>query len=309
MRALLSIVLTLAAVSLVAACGGGGVNNGVTPVPFTSFGAVKSGQPVQANGISQTVTATTTGLGVVTATNINAVDKSNSIATLTYGSMPAISSFSFTTPASSVSFMGTNVLCPGSGPSGTCTGSDSTTPYATVQNPLSPPSSALAFNYQSFGYWLVITSGTSRIAGAISFGNPTPVASVPLGGTGIYNGRSAGTYIDTTGAVFQETATMSSTVDFATRSVAFSTSATKLNTTISADTLNLTGSFTWVMGSNQFSGTVTSPVGVVGTLATPAMAGTAVGQFYGPGALEIGGVYSLRGTGTQTRLGAFGGKQ
>src|SRR5215831_11004957 len=124
MRTLLSTLLTVAVAWLVTACnGGGGMNNGVVPVPFTSFSAVKSGQPVQANGISQTVSATTTGLGVVTATNVNAVDTSNTMAQVTYGSIPAMNQFSFTTPASSVSFSTTNVQCPGG--TGTCTGANS----------------------------------------------------------------------------------------------------------------------------------------------------------------------------------------
>jgi len=33
------------------------------------------------------------------------------------------------------------------------------------------------------------------------------------------------------------------------------------------------------------------------------------GRFYGPTAQEIGGVFSLKGTGPQTMLGGFGGKQ
>jgi len=206
MRALLSILLTVAVAWLVTACNGGGVNNGVVPVPFTSFSVVKSGQPVQANGISQTVSATTTGLGVVTGTNVNAVDTANSMATVTYGSIPAISSFSFTTPGSSVSFSTTNVLCTG----GTCSGSNSTT-TGTVMNPLTPPTPA--WNYQSFGYWLVITSGTTRMAGAISFGSPTPVGAIPVGGTATYSGLSQGTYINQAGVIWTESAQMQSTAN------------------------------------------------------------------------------------------------
>jgi hypothetical protein len=76
--------------------------------------------------------------------------------------------------------------------------------------------------------------------------------------------------------------------------------------------LDLTGNLTIGPG-NQFSGTVKS----AGTGGTLIMTGTATGQFYGPAVgpavpaapAEIGGIYSLKGTGTQTMVGGFGGKQ
>jgi hypothetical protein len=280
------------------------MNNGVVPVPFTSFSVVKSGQPVQANGISQTVSATTTGLGVVTGTNVNAVDTASTMAQVTYGSIPAMSQFSFTTPASSVSFSTTNVQCA----NGACTGSNSTS-SATVLNPLTPPTPA--WNYQSFGYWLVITSGTTRIAGAISFGSPTPLVSIPAGGTATYSGLSQGTYIDQNGVVWTQSASMQSTANFnlGTRSVSFSTLGTQIsNTTFGTQNvpeLNLTGNL--AISGNQFTGVVTAPGG--GVSGASSMSGGAVGQFYGPNVLEMGGVYSLKGLGTQTMLGGFGGKQ
>jgi hypothetical protein len=175
-------------------------------------------------------------------------------------------------------------------------------------NPLTPPTPA--WNYQSFGYWLVITSGTTRIAGAISFGSPTALVSIPAGGTATYNGLSQGTYIDQAGVTWTQSASMQSTANFnlGTRSVTFSTFGTQISNTasgtISAPELNLTGNL--AISGGQFTGVVTAP-GVAGG-ASP-MSGGAVGQFYGPNALEIGGVYSLKGLGTQTMLGGFGGKQ
>jgi hypothetical protein len=73
---------------------------------------------------------------------------------------------------------------------------------------------------------------------------------------------------------------------------------------------HLTGNLSIASESNQFSGSVTAP-------GTPALAGTATGRFYGPAVgpavpaapAEIGGVFSLKGTGPQTMLGGFGGKQ
>src|SRR5262245_26045088 len=119
------IVAVPMAVVLVTACagnggmgggggGGGGSNPGNTPVPFKSFSAVQSNQPVQATGMSQTVSATKTAVlgGVnITSTTVNLVDTASSSAQLTYGILPAITAFSFSTPQSNVSFSGVNVQC------------------------------------------------------------------------------------------------------------------------------------------------------------------------------------------------------
>jgi hypothetical protein len=308
------------------ACGGGGGNSAMmpAPAPFASFGAVKSGQPVQASGISQTVNATTTLTGNVTSTTLNAVDTTNSSATLTYGVIPTMTAFSFSTPISSVTFSGSSVQC-GAG-TGVC-GASSGNAQAVVVNPLDPRVPAvpeLAWNYQSFGYWLVAVSSTSTVAGAMSFGNPTPAGSIPANGTATYHGLSTGFYVDQTGALFVHGAKMQSIVDFGpARSVTFSTSQTTISPINVASpipaspALDLNGSLFITPGTNQFSGQLNAPGGMVGGVATPAMVGTATGRFYGPAVgpavpaapAEISGVFSLKGTGPQTMLGGFGGKQ
>src|SRR3954468_21484263 len=301
-----ALVFLIAASSL-AACGGGGVDSAMTPISFTSFSAVKSNQPVQASGISQTVSATTLG-GSVQSTTLDAVDKANSSAQITYDAMPAMSAFSFTTLTSSVSFSGLSVQCTAG--TGVCRASSINSQGVAI-NPLDPPVPALAWNYQSFGYWLVVGSSTSTIAGAMSFGNPTAVAAVPVMGTATYTGLSGGLYVDQTGAIFAHAAQMQSSVDFGpARSVAFSTSNTTLSPINAASpipfpALNLIGNLTIVGGLNQFSGPVTAPGGATAS----AMTGTATGNFYGPSAQEIGGAFSLKGTGPQTMLGGFGGKR
>jgi hypothetical protein len=300
--------------------GGGGGGGSNTPVPFTSFSAVQFGQPVQATGMSQTVSATTNpvlGSLNVTSTTVNPVDTASSGAQLTYGVPPPITAFSFSTPQSSIAFSGINVQCTLG--TGACRGSNFTT-MAVVVNPLDPPNPTLAWNYQSFGYWLVTPSVSTALAGAISFGNVTPVTGIPKSGpAATYNGLSSGTYVDPSGAVFEHAAQMTSTVNFNARSVAFSTTGTTISplnvaSPVSAFALNLSGTLTYGAGSNQFSGPVTTPGGTVNSVVTPAMTGTATGRFYGPTAQEIGGVFSLKattnpGTSPQTMLGGFGGKR
>ncbi len=299
----------------------------MNPVQFTSFSAVQANQSVQASGISQTVNATTLALGGnVTSTTVSAVDTANSTAQFTYGNTAAMSAFSFNAPASSVSFAGLSVLCTAG--TGVCA-SSSTNSVGAVLNPLDPrlppaqlpPIATAAWNYQSFGYWLVNMSSTSTIAGVMSFGNPTPVAGLPVGGTATYSGLSSGLYVDPTGAVFVHAGQMLATADFgAARSIAFATSNTtiapvnNLTATTPALALNLTGALSITPLSNQFSGQVDAPGGILGGVVTPPMRGTATGQFYGPTAQEMGGIFSLKATtnpglSPQTMLGGFGGKQ
>ena len=90
---------------------------------------------------------------------------------------------------------------------------------------------------------------------------------------------------------------MAATVNYVTRSIAFSTSNSQLNTGLLMPNLNMSGTLTYAPGQNLFAGTVTSAT----------MTGTASGRFYGPNAEEIGGIYSLSGGGAG-HYGAFFGK-
>jgi len=308
------VVALSTAISLLTACGGGGGGSSPVkgPVQFTAFSAIQTGQTVQANAMSQTAAGTrdpgSIPPGLVTSITANPLDTANSSAQLTYGALPAMTAFSFNTPQSSESFSGANVQCVAH--SGVCGGGNANT-QAVVINPLDPPAPALAWNYQSFGYWLSFPSSTTVAAGAISFGKVTPVTGIPTSGTATYQGLSSGGYIDPSGAGFVHAAQMTSNVDFGARSVAFSTSNSTsaplsspvVTTPIPA--LNLSGTLTYAPGSNQFTGLVTTS----GSVSDPAMAGSATGRFYGPNAEELGGVFALKGTGPQGMLGGFGGKR
>jgi hypothetical protein len=299
---------------LLGGCGGGGgggqPNLPVASVqPFTSWSAVQPNSKVTAQGMSQTMAATFTVApnGDVTITSISpfsTVDTGASSATHTFGSSRQLTGLQINAPAGSVSWDSTllgggSVSCS----NGVCTASRGSSEAATIDPYF------VGWNYQSFGVWQTgpTTSGTF---GAMSFGAPTPVGGLPTNVILIYNGLTAGVYVDATGRVFGTSASMSATVDFGpARSVAFSTSGTQVSTASGTTTLtpdlNLTGALNF-SGSNQFTGTVkTNPVDP-----TFKLSGTATGRFYGPAAQEIGGVYNLTGTGPlQSMGGAFGGKK
>jgi hypothetical protein len=97
---------------------------------------------------------------------------------------------------------------------------------------------------------------------------------------------------------------MTASVNFATRQIGFattSTAKTNLSTgvTSSATSQNLSGTLSYSAGSNNISGNLTS---------TGGMSGTAVGQFFGPSANEIGGTYKVN-SGSSYMIGGFGGKR
>ncbi|HET9463099.1 MAG TPA: transferrin-binding protein-like solute binding protein, partial [Thiobacillus sp.] len=88
--------------------------------------------------------------------------------------------------------------------------------------------------------------------------------------------------------------------NFVTRSLTFNTTNTQTSTNWAAFTaapeLNLTGTLTYAPGTNSFAGTVTSAT----------LTGDSTGQFYGPNAEELGGVFFLKGAGVETYAGAYG---
>lgn len=163
-----------------------------------------------------------------------------------------------------------------------------------------------------------------------SVGSVTAGAAIPVTGSFAFNGIAAGSVSN--GATFQST--MTAGVNFATRSISFATTGSVVTGTplcvascgsssfggispISQNAvgphmngLDMTGTLTYAAGVNSFTGTVNNnamgmlPIGQMPT----ALTGTAKGQFNGPTATEMGGVFKLSGTGYSVN-GAFAGKR
>jgi hypothetical protein len=294
-----------------AACGGGGGGGGIRPVDFTTFSAVEPGQAVTARGMAQTANATFDSSGFVSATAVNAPDFSG-VAKFTYGpSTPlTLTALEISTTQGGVIWNdgrgGQTVGCVPEVCSATASSA-----VGVVVNALGP----LAWNYQTFGYWLQDTGATTGIAGVVSVGTPTPDAAIPIGGTASYVGVSGGIYIDNSfpGALsYEHAAVFSAAVDFGARTVDISTSGTQIALTsgagglVAAPYLDITtkpAHLNYAPATNLFSGEIISGGGY--------MSGTATGRFYGPGAEEIGGTFRLINSGsvTESAIGAFGGKR
>ena len=98
---------------------------------------------------------------------------------------------------------------------------------------------------------------------------------------------------------------MVGTLSFNNRTIIFTTTNTVIqgapNGNVNANTnLNMTGVITYIAGTNNFIGTVTTTSGMTGKIN---------GKFYGPGVNEIGGTYAVYGAGIGTLVGSFGGKR
>lgn len=163
----------------------------------------------------------------------------------------------------------------------------------------------LGFSYQTFGVWLNGTNSAGTVGAASVGTNITAGSSIPTSGTATYTGAAGGVFGNTQYTYFV-TANMSATTNFSNRSIAFTTTNSLYSPTLtgvytSAGGLNLSGTLTYAANTNNFSGTVNSSGQTV-------MTGNAGGQFYGPAAQEIGGVFAVK-NGNIGYIGAFGGKK
>lgn len=292
--------------ALLAGCGGGGGNGGsatLLPVrPFTAWSAVTANSTVQPVGVSHVFEATQINDSVTSINGTGTSDENNTALGLTFGNARVLRTMQFISPTSNVTIthapvVNSTIACQ----AGVCNARD------TVNNTLALIADpyTLGLEYHTFGMWLS-DRPTSASAGVLAVGTLTPGASVPTSGTGAFNGLAIGFYADGSGQPHQLTAQMSAAYDFGARLVTLNTSNTQLmnvNTLVtSAGTgLDVSGNLTYNAGTNLITGPVTSQNGQ--------LSGTANARFFGPNAEEIGGVFALRGAGTQALNASFGGKR
>jgi hypothetical protein len=177
-------------------------------------------------------------------------------------------------------------------------------PYnvALVANPYE-----LGWDYQSFGAWSE-TKFPSASATALSYGAPTPSSAVPTTGSATFRGKLAGLYVSPAGSGWTVGANLGVSVNFSERSLSFASDKTIVtrgpqgSSTGAVPHLSLSGTLAYSPTSNVFSGTLVNAGGT--------MSGTSNGQFYGPAAQELGGVFALKSATTvETFVGAYGAKR
>jgi hypothetical protein len=270
-------------VFLLCACGGGGGGGGSTSPVYRSS---------TSTGLSVSVAYTGANLGTPTsissgATYTETVDANNIIQAASFVAANGNS-------ASFNKANGDSIVTVAPGVNGF---SNATQSALTAWAPY------FGWSYQSFGVWA--NGNTVGQISAGSAGTSTLGASIPTSGTAVYSGIAAGIFGNATASYFV-TSNMTASTNFGTRSIAFSTTNSAASTTVngtyvSTGGLNLSGNLTYAPGVNSFSGTVNSSGATV-------MTGTAGGQFYGPSAQEIGGVFAVK-NGNIGYIGGFGGKR
>jgi len=170
------------------------------------------------------------------------------------------------------------------------------------------------WNYQSYGVWISGLGAGSGTAGVASVGSQTTPNNVPTTGSATFRGSSAGLWLTPVGGYFITTAAMTANVSFTNRTIDISTVNTSAasaanviagNFGTSVPGLNLTGTLSYASGASRATGTVATASGYNGT----PLSGPATSTFYGPTASEIGGTFSVNGTGGEAYAGAFGGKR
>ena len=168
------------------------------------------------------------------------------------------------------------------------------------------PGSASGFHYTSYGVWQHPVAGClfsacffNFIADVFYFGSPTPSSGMPVAGQAVFNGTMIGYHSPVSGEVYQLRGAATLVADFGAKTVTGSFSDIS---TFPFFSLGLSGLddilITATISGGSLSGTVTGGAGGSGPIE---------GDFFGPVASEVGGVFRMTGAGDT--VGAFAAKQ
>lgn len=289
----------IAAPMLLSACGGGGGGGGTVPT-FTSWSAIQPGSTVAASGLSQEATYTYDEVtGVVVDVGTPSSVSTTSTATMSFDSAGDLFRLTLLTPTSRIDLSVFVDLGEGAIVAANSADPNLITSVALIADPY-----YLGYEYQSFGIWETQVATTGTVGGVFSVGAPTAGSAIPTTGSASFAGNLAGSYVDPDGLQWFAFADLSVDVNFTTRTLDFNSELTSITDLLTPDIprsdLDLTGTLTYQPGINTFIGDVTSAGGLTGS---------STGQFYGPSAQELGGVFLLRGDGVESYGGAYGAVQ
>jgi hypothetical protein len=157
----------------------------------------------------------------------------------------------------------------------------------------SPTNPLIVLSYVDYGQWrrATTTSGTTSINDTyVVFGTKTARADMPHSGNATYNTVLDGTFVNKTGN-YAISGTGTIDADFATGAISYSSTANAtpetIGTAFAFGTMTGTGSIAF--NSSSFKGR--------GTTNGSGYSMDVNGGFYGPGAAEVGGVFTLKGNG------------
>ena len=149
-------------------------------------------------------------------------------------------------------------------------------------------------DYSHFGVWAQEWSYNSvYLAG--SYSGDRSSTSLPASGVANYSGAFSGYYINRSGSLLGTYGPASAAVNFTTRSGTFSAPTVSLTSGASSSNLGFYGSFGF--SDSTFSGDVSNNQGDSGLI---------FGEFFGPSAAEMAGLFSMQGSGIEIHAGSFG---
>ena len=297
----------LIASSMLSACGGGGGGT-VGPTPpavtttFTTWRTDVAGKAIQVDGLGKQVSYTY-DLANKRINTISTPQDVSASAVFTFDNASVLTGLFLSSAPTTLGFTAGPIPVLTANPDFVI--AENTASRAIMSNPRS-----LAWDYQSFGVWESGLDTDHGYYGAVTLGARTADTAIPGSGTANFKGQVVGSYVTAGGLGNTVLATLNVGVDWGTRSLTLSTSGTQMSAdgvTFSPNTgLNMTGTLNYSPGTNGFSGNLTTSA----TSTSPTgLTGNSTGQFYGPTAEELGGVFFLQGSGLETYSGAYGAKR
>ena len=169
-----------------------------------------------------------------------------------------------------------------------------------VFNPIKNPANP-AWQYQTFGAWETGRGTGSGTIGAISAGVPTAGSAIPTTGEATFTGKTAGIYLDVD-KDYITASDLTIDADFLNRKLIFTTTNTIDAAT--GDSLDKLDMFSDNLSYNPATNSFSDPSSLAASKA--GLTGSTTGQFYGPQAQELGGVFSLSASDGQYYSGSYG---
>lgn len=276
---------------MLSACGGGGGGGSTVPATDPSI-VIDPTKTLQRDGLAKQVFYTWDA-GKDRFSAIGAVEDAQARAIIEFDASDALVALGIeTTTATSattkIRFVGSDIKAMGPD----FVEAENTASKAIVSNPRSA-----AWNYQTFGVWESGLDKSNGYYGAMSVGTSSPSTAIPNADGATFTGKVIGSYVR--GGI-GEAVLADLTVGLSGQTLTFTTLNTRYTSGAPVPTnLDMTNqTLTYDPATNRFQGAFTAG----------ALTGSSTGQFYGPNAEELGGVFFLRNAGDplETYSGAYG---
>jgi hypothetical protein len=298
--------------SLLVGCGGG--SNAITYTTFTAPSQVVAGANIKYEGGRSFEGAYTWDTTTQKLTSFSGSAETGSSVLARYGTgstyAQIVSGTSFTVVPGDSSKASFSFDC-GVDSCGTLTADSDYEIFANVagSNYVVSGDAGSNMDYMLYGIWVTGGGTGSGNVGLFTMGPETSVANIPSTGTATYNGTAVGSYAEADGTDYFVLSDVASTIDFDAGTLTFTNSnsvkARTPNDSYASDTnLNFSGTGSITSGTNAVTGSSTATIGT--NITNMAMGG----EFFGPNAENLGGIWAGNDPATlEAYMMAFGATQ